>query len=232
MSSSQSLPLSRLLFKYLSMYRAQASFAGNMGMYMAEVFEDSWQVAGMADAGMAPSLLARRSDAFGTPIYAVLLNWFCVIVLVYFDFGDNLAINNFFSCLSVMLEICAFAYFRWKRSELQRPYRIPLSDTFCIAMTVIPLGLGTLVLFSGVFHSWYVFLLVCALYKCDKGISLTICTHTQGFACDVRRCTFIRGSSLRHSSRERHDRVHVFIRIKKTQVCWRERGMQRGDEGN
>jgi hypothetical protein len=44
-----------------------------IGMFEAEMSSDAWQVAGMADNGQLPKVLARR-NGHGVPLYGVLLS--------------------------------------------------------------------------------------------------------------------------------------------------------------
>ena len=51
-----------------------ASIAGNMGMYIAEMFEDTWQLYGMADNGMAPAIFMLSK--YKTPINGIIFPLF------------------------------------------------------------------------------------------------------------------------------------------------------------
>lgn len=136
-----------------------SSIAGNAGMYMAEMFEDSWQLLGMAEAGIMPKFLAKRHSLFGTPMNAVLVSYVSIVAMCYFDFMENLSINNFFSCGSCLLEIFAFIKLRWHSPDLPRPYRIPLDSWKIIAFLGMPIFLGFFVLFSCFNQGWGVTLL-------------------------------------------------------------------------
>ena len=140
-----------------------ACVAGNAGMYIAEMFEDSWQLYGMAESGMAPALFGRRHPKYNTPFNAVLLSYFLICGLVYFDFMDNLSINNFFSCASTILEIFAFLKLRWSRPDLVRPYQIQLGFVGVGLLCALPTVLGIVVLFS-CFKKWSSVLMnICAV---------------------------------------------------------------------
>jgi amino acid transporter len=143
--------------EWLSLWILIAGIAGNGCMFMAEMFEDSWQIFGLAETGMLPRCLAYRHPRYKTPINAVLFNFMCVVGLVYLDFSDNLAINNFFSCGAAMLEIIAFLYLRVSRPSLKRPYRLPLGTFGSAVFMAVPLLLGFFVLFSGCMNSWLSF---------------------------------------------------------------------------
>lgn len=88
-----------------------SSSVGALGLYMAELFEDAWQLCGMSEAGLVPRIFAKRHAVYGTPIHASMFSILLVTILVYFDFSDNLVINNFFCAAGILLEIAAYTYF-------------------------------------------------------------------------------------------------------------------------
>ena len=112
---------------------------------------------------MAPALFGRRHPKYNTPFNAVLLSYFLICGLVYFDFMDNLSINNFFSCASTILEIFAFLKLRWSRPDLVRPYQIQLGFVGVGLLCALPTVLGIVVLFS-CFKKWSSVLMnICAV---------------------------------------------------------------------
>ena len=125
-----------------------SSIAGNAGMYVAEMFEDSWQLRGMAEQGIMPKFLAKRHPTYETPVNAVLVSYLLIAGLCCFDFMDNLSINNFFSCGSCLLEIFAFLKLRMYNPELTRPFRVPLDSWKLVLMCAMPIFLGAFVLVS------------------------------------------------------------------------------------
>lgn len=139
---------------WMSIWLVVAAFAGNIGMYIAEIFEDSWQLFGMARAGLVPRFLGTRNKRFGTPLNSVLVSYVCIAVLVAFDFGDNLAITNFFSCGSCLLELAAFFSLRITHPDLERPFCVPLGTKGVAAMILFPFLLGLVVVLTGVLRSW------------------------------------------------------------------------------
>ncbi len=134
--------------EWLMIWVLVSSIAGNAGMYMAEMFEDSWQLRGMAEQGIIPKFLAKRHPIYQTPVNAVLVSYLLIAGLCYFDFMDNLSINNFFSCGSCLLEIFAFLKLRMHSPELTRPFRVPLDSWKLAMMCSMPVCLGVFVLVS------------------------------------------------------------------------------------
>ena len=131
-----------------------ASIAGNGGMYIAEMFEDSWQLFGMAQIGIMPTVFGQRHPKFGTPFNAVLASYVLIAGLCYFDFMDNLSINNFFSCGSCILEILAFLKLRIDRPLMPRPFCVPLGLRGICVFCFLPVVLGIVVLVSSCTQSW------------------------------------------------------------------------------
>ena len=145
--------------KWLAVWVLVASIVGNMGMYIAEMFEDSWQLYGMAENGMAPAVFAKLHPQYKTPIYGIMFSTILIAALIYFDFSDNLAINNFFSCGSCLLEIFAFIKLRFSKGNLHRPFRIPCGKFTVVFALIVPICLGTVVWISGCMNSYASFMM-------------------------------------------------------------------------
>ena len=139
--------------RWLAVWVLLASIVGNMGMYIAEMFEDTWQLYGMADNGMAPAIFAKLHPKYKTPINGIIFSVILIAGLIYFDFSDNLAINNFFSCGSALLEMFAFIRLRFSKDNLYRPFKVPCGKIGVILALFIPICLGCLVLISGCMNS-------------------------------------------------------------------------------
>lgn len=77
-----------------------------MGMFSAELFEDSFQIQGMAEEGILPSFLATKTR-FNTPFNAICVSLVIIFGLISFDFSAILAIDNFLTCLNGILELLA-----------------------------------------------------------------------------------------------------------------------------
>ena len=74
--------------------------------------------------------------------------------LIALDFTTILCIDNFFSCISLILEMCASIRLRQIMPEMKRPYRIPVS-TFGLTILLSPMFLlGTCVLLNEYTKSW------------------------------------------------------------------------------
>lgn len=124
-----------------------------VGMHMAEMFEDSWQLCGMAKAGLAPAVFARKHSTFKTPWVAVLFSLVIINVIIVMDFLSILAITNFFSILSALLELFAYFKLRVTKPDLTRPYKVPIKTNGGVAMFLtVPVCLGSVILISSLFN--------------------------------------------------------------------------------
>ncbi|KAK6916762.1 Amino acid/polyamine transporter I [Dillenia turbinata] len=119
-----------------------AAALSNMGMFVAEMSSDSFQLLGMAEHGMLPKFFAKRSR-FGTPLTGILFSASGVILLSWLSFQEIIAAENFLYCFGMLVEFIAFIKLRMQYPSAPRPYRIPVGTTGAILMCIPP----TLLLF-------------------------------------------------------------------------------------
>ncbi len=133
-----------------------ACFLGNMGLYIAKMFENSWQMQGMAAAGVIPSVFKQIHPRFRSPWNATILSFFIIAILVSFDFNFIVTIDTTFNCAAALLEMFAFFSLRMNRPNLKRPFKIPVHSRLglCLFLTP-PVIIGSFVLFNGFFESLY-----------------------------------------------------------------------------
>ncbi|XP_074283216.1 putative polyamine transporter At1g31830 isoform X1 [Silene latifolia] len=122
-----------------------AAAMSNMGMFVAEMSSDSFQLLGMAERGMIPEMFAKRSR-HGTPILGILFSASGVLLLSWLSFDEIVAAENFLYCFGMILEFIAFVLLRIKQPSVSRPYKIPLGTIGSILMCVPPTILICLVL--------------------------------------------------------------------------------------
>ncbi|KAF5194238.1 Polyamine transporter put1 [Thalictrum thalictroides] len=130
-----------------------ASAVSNMGMFVAEMSSDSFQLLGMAERGMLPAFFSKRSR-HGTPLVGILFSASGVVLLSWLSFQEIVAAENFLYCFGMILEFIAFVRLRMKYPAASRPYKIPLgtfgSILMCIPPTIlicVVLALSTLKIF-------------------------------------------------------------------------------------
>ncbi|KAL2517138.1 putative polyamine transporter [Abeliophyllum distichum] len=118
----------------------------NMGMFVAEMSSDSFQLLGMAERGMLPELFAKRSR-YGTPLVGILFSASGVILLSWLSFQEIIAAENFLYCFGMILEFIAFVRLRIIAPASPRPYKIPVGTIGATLMCIPPTILICVVLF-------------------------------------------------------------------------------------
>ncbi|CAI9095074.1 OLC1v1030934C1 [Oldenlandia corymbosa var. corymbosa] len=125
-----------------------AAAVSNMGMFVAEMSSDSFQLLGMAERGMLPDFFAKRSR-YGTPLVGILFSASGVFLLSWLSFQEIIAAENFLYCFGMILEFIAFIRLRYKNPDAPRPYKIPVGNVGAILMCVPPtILIGAVLAFS------------------------------------------------------------------------------------
>ncbi|KAL6005882.1 hypothetical protein ACLOJK_039927 [Asimina triloba] len=122
-----------------------ASALSNMGMFIAEMSSDSFQLLGMAERGMLPEFFSRRSR-YGTPLVGILFSASGVVLLSWLSFQEIVAAENFLYCFGMILEFFAFIRLRMKHPNAPRPYKIPVNTVGAILLCIPPTVLICVVL--------------------------------------------------------------------------------------
>ncbi|CAM0944870.1 unnamed protein product [Alopecurus aequalis] len=120
---------------WLMWWLQAAAAVSNMGMFVAEMSSDSYQLLGMAERGMLPAFFAWRSR-YGTPLIGILFSASGVVLLSTMSFQEIVAAENFLYCFGMLLEFISFVLLRIRRPDAPRPYRVPLGTAGCVAMLV------------------------------------------------------------------------------------------------
>ncbi|XP_010518945.1 PREDICTED: probable polyamine transporter At1g31830 [Tarenaya hassleriana] len=114
-----------------------AAATSNMGMFLAEMSSDSFQLLGMAERGMIPEFFAKRSR-HGTPLIGILFSASGVILLSWLSFQEIVAAENLLYCVGMILEFIAFVRLRMKYPAASRPYKIPVGTVGSVLMCIPP----------------------------------------------------------------------------------------------
>lgn len=114
-----------------------AAAMSNMGMFVAEMSSDSFQLLGMAERGMLPEFFAQRSR-YGTPLIGILFSASGVVLLSWLSFQEIVAAENFLYCFGMILEFIAFVWLRVKHPNAPRPYKIPVGTVGATLMCIPP----------------------------------------------------------------------------------------------
>lgn len=122
-----------------------AAAVSNMGMFVAEMSSDSFQLLGMAERGMLPKFFGKRSR-YGTPVIGILFSASGVLLLSWLSFQEIVAAENFLYCFGMILEFISFIRLRVKYPATTRPYKIPIGTVGAILMCIPPTVLICVVL--------------------------------------------------------------------------------------
>ncbi|XP_020209806.2 polyamine transporter RMV1, partial [Cajanus cajan] len=114
-----------------------ASALSNMGMFVAEMSSDSFQLLEMAERGMVPEIFAKRSR-YGTPLVGILFSASGVVLLSWLSFQEIVAAENFLYCFGMLMEFVAFVKLRRKFPSACRPYKVPVGKTGAVLICVLP----------------------------------------------------------------------------------------------
>lgn len=147
---------------WLRIWIQGASALSNMGMFVAEMSSDSFQLLGMAERGMLPECFAHRS-AYGTPLIGILFSASGVVLLSWMSFQEIVAAENFLYCFGMIMEFVAFIKLRMDNPAASRPYKIPLGTAGSILMCVPPTLLILVVLALATFKVMVISLIMVAL---------------------------------------------------------------------
>ncbi|KAM3397326.1 putative polyamine transporter isoform X1 [Capsicum galapagoense] len=125
-----------------------AAAVSNMGMFVAEMSSDSFQLLGMAERGMLPEFFAKRSR-HGTPLIGILFSASGVILLSWLSFQEIVAAENFLYCFGMILEFIAFVWLRIKYPNAPRPFKIPGGTIGAVLLCIPPaILIGVVLAFS------------------------------------------------------------------------------------
>ena len=133
---------------WLGVWLVASSAMSNWGLFASELLEDSYQLLGMAEMGLAPAIFARRCAATDTPINCIALQFVMIALLISLDFNQILCIDNFFSASAAILEFLACIRLRFSDPELDRPYTIPLGRRALAVALLVPIGWSLLVCYA------------------------------------------------------------------------------------
>jgi amino acid transporter len=114
-----------------------AAAVANMGMFVAEMSADSFQLLGMAERGMLPTFFTKRSR-YGTPIFGILFSATGVVLLSWLSFDEIVAAENFLYCFGMILEFIAFILLKIKKPNALRPYKVPGGKIGAIILCIPP----------------------------------------------------------------------------------------------
>eukprot|EP00250_Pteridium_aquilinum_P013119 c21144_g1_i1 orf=890-2326(+) len=111
-----------------------------MGLFAAQMSSSSFQVLGMADMGILPTIFSSRSS-HGTPFIGILLSACGALLLSFMSFQDIVQSANALYSYGMVLEFFAFLWLRVKEPDRPRPFRIPLGTVGVVIVCLPPCAL-------------------------------------------------------------------------------------------
>lgn len=126
----------------------------------------AFQLLGMADLGLLPTIFSHRDAHTGTPWVAIAASTVITIVISFLGFDDVIATANFMYGLGTLLEFASFLWLRARHLALKRPYRVPLSVPALVAMCIVPLSF---LAYMCVVAPWRVFAIAAGLTTLGVG---------------------------------------------------------------
>uniref|UniRef100_A0A0D6QRK0 Amino acid permease/ SLC12A domain-containing protein n=1 Tax=Araucaria cunninghamii TaxID=56994 RepID=A0A0D6QRK0_ARACU len=110
-----------------------------VGLFQAQLSSASFQLLGMSEIGLLPTLMAKRSS-YNTPVLGILISAAGTLMLSYMNFEDIISAANFLYSCGMLLEFAAFLWLRRKFPTLNRPYRVPLRLPLLICFCTVPVA--------------------------------------------------------------------------------------------
>ncbi|DAZ98156.1 TPA: hypothetical protein N0F65_005622 [Lagenidium giganteum] len=162
---------------WLCIWVLVSSLFGNLGLYVAEMAKDGFQLAGMSDSGLAPPYFAQRDPETGVPRRAIMLSFSIIVLMGMFDFDTILGVDNFCSALSSLVEMCAAVKMRFSHPEIERPYKVNLSDRNLLIVMILPFCVGTFVMINELTKSWTSFILNVIVLCVGYGVQKWLASH-------------------------------------------------------
>lgn len=116
-----------------------SSWLGCCALFFAEICEDAYLLMGMSEMGLAPKMCQSRHTSSKTPTRALVVGALLVTILsLSGSFVQIVALDNAFNCTSVLLELAAAVWLRFKHPQLIRPFKFPVSDWQLVAVLTVP----------------------------------------------------------------------------------------------
>ncbi|KAM3198200.1 hypothetical protein ACQJBY_073372 [Aegilops geniculata] len=125
---------------WLKYWTGAGAVISSVGMFEAQMSSSAFQLLGMADLGLLPTIFSQRGAHTGNPWVAIAASSIITTAVSFLGFDDVIATANFMYGLGTLLEFASFLWLRAKHPSLKRPYRVPLPVPALVAMCIVPLS--------------------------------------------------------------------------------------------
>lgn len=122
--------------------------ASTLGLFLSILLAVSRVPKAMADDGLLSPALSRLHPKYGVPHVSIIVCAVVVSGMVLWDFSELLIIDVTLYGAALSLEFVALVVLRIRQPNASRPFRIPLSLTGVIVLTVLPAICFVLALFT------------------------------------------------------------------------------------
>ncbi len=112
--------------------------ASTLGLFLSILLAVSRVPKAMADDGLLSPALSRLHPKYGVPHVSIIVCAVVVSGMVLWDFSELLIIDVTLYGAALSLEFVALVVLRIRQPNAPRPFRIPLSLTGVIVLTVLP----------------------------------------------------------------------------------------------
>jgi amino acid transporter len=125
-----------------------AAIVSNIALYVDYLASGSRPAYAMASDNLLPKWLYRAHPRYGTPYLSIVLLAAINGVLILGTFEDLIVIDIFLNMFYLILIYIAAIRLRQKEPELARPFRIPVGTRALVALSVPPIAIAVLALFT------------------------------------------------------------------------------------
>jgi amino acid transporter len=117
---------------------AAGAVLSTAGLFMSLTLTNSRLPYVLGRDGLMPRIFTAVHPGFGTPWVAVVVSAACYAAFAAFSFRDLIVLNIWLYCLSLLLELAAFAWLRKAQPGLERPWRVPGGVAGAAAVVILP----------------------------------------------------------------------------------------------
>mmetsp|Transcript_7596 Transcript_7596/g.17363 ORF Transcript_7596/g.17363 Transcript_7596/m.17363 type:complete len:615 (-) Transcript_7596:726-2570(-) len=128
---------SEVVGPWLGCWITVATACGCIGLFIAEMAADSFQVMGMADQGQLPAMFSDRSK-YGTPTVPIGIAFCAILVGSNFDFTSIIEMCNITYIFAQFMQIAALVKLRKDRPNMPRPWKVPAKTPFGTFLAFCP----------------------------------------------------------------------------------------------
>ncbi len=139
--------------EWLGGFLAVGGMASALGLFTNVLLSVSRIPKVMADDGILSSKISSVHSRFGTPYVSIVLCAVIVSGMVLWSFGELLIIDVIVYGTALFLEYIALIILRRTKSDVPRPFKIPLNRTGLIVMTAVPFSCFSVALIAALLES-------------------------------------------------------------------------------